>query len=228
MPTFNSIYADSAVVTSSVLPLPTYILPTILQGTDASETLYGNYKSNNIYAQGGDDIVVGDAGTDWIDGGLGNDTLWGGTGNDSLMGNSGDDLLYGDDGNDVLMGGAGTDLLAGFEGNDILIGSSVAYGASEYDILFGGAGADTFVLGDAYGSHYTGTGFAKIQDFNYAEGDKIQVKGPISDYSVSFGGGSGNYTAFIYKNGSVTDPIAEVTGLANPNFLIPSIDFVSV
>ncbi|HEY9771298.1 MAG TPA: hypothetical protein V6C71_22845, partial [Coleofasciculaceae cyanobacterium] len=54
----------------------------------------------------------------------------------------------------------------------------------------GGAGADTFVLGDAMGAFYQGSGYATITDLNWTEGDKIQAYGSTSDYTLtSFGNG---------------------------------------
>ncbi len=109
-------------------------------------------------------------------GGAGNDTLRGYYGYDYLYGNEGNDSLYGEADSDILYGGAGNDTLNGF-------GSGV-----EYDDLYGGAGADTFVLGDAYGAYYKGAGqvlgYAAIWDFDSTQGDKFQVFGSASDYTL--------------------------------------------
>ncbi|NBD31556.1 MAG: hypothetical protein GVY17_00920, partial [Cyanobacteria bacterium] len=79
---------------------------------------------------------------------------------------------------------AGDDLLIGIE-NDIVSGGTV-----EFDTLTGGSGADTFVLGDALGPFYQGNGYATITDFDWAEGDKFQVFGSDSDYTLTpFGAG---------------------------------------
>ena len=51
--------------------------------------------------------------------------------------------------------------------------------------MSGGDGADTFVLGDASDVFYQEAGFATIIDFEFSEGDKIQVFGNIDDYSLS-------------------------------------------
>ena len=63
-----------------------------------------------------------------------------------------DVMAYGGKGNDSLTGGRGDDLLEGGNGNDL---------------LKGGKGADTFVLGFK--------GIDTIADFNFAEGDTIQI-----------------------------------------------------
>ncbi|GAA6619191.1 calcium-binding protein [Scytonema sp. NUACC26] len=83
-----------------------------------------------------------------------NNTLDGLVGNDTLYGRGGNDSLFGGEGNDTLYGGAGDDLLDGFYGNDILCG---------------GAGADNFIFYSQF------EGIDTIQDFNWQEGDKIQI-----------------------------------------------------
>ncbi|HEX8262175.1 MAG TPA: calcium-binding protein, partial [Allosphingosinicella sp.] len=62
-----------------------------LAGSEAGETLYGDYHSNALSGLGGDDRIEG---------------------------GSGDDLLRGDDGNDQLVGGAGNDVMLGGRGVD--------------------------------------------------------------------------------------------------------------
>ncbi|MEM8676509.1 MAG: calcium-binding protein [Cyanobacteria bacterium P01_G01_bin.67] len=78
-----------------------------------------------------------------------------------------DILAFGDAGNDSLTGGKGDDLLEGGDGDDLLTG---------------GKGADTFVVGF--------DGIDTIADFNFAEGDIIQLSAQewgISDYdSLSY------------------------------------------
>ena len=77
-----------------------------------------------------------------------------------------DKIIHGLDGNDTLIGGAGGDELVGGGGDDVLTG---------------GAGADHFVF-RFYGS-MTGdtaeTGHDTITDFDPAEGDIIEFRGPI-------------------------------------------------
>ncbi|MEL6581943.1 MAG: calcium-binding protein, partial [Cyanobacteria bacterium J06621_12] len=63
-----------------------------------------------------------------------------------------DIMAFGAAGNDSLTGGRGDDTINGGDGNDTLVG---------------GAGADTFVLG--------GNGIDTIADFNFSEGDVIQI-----------------------------------------------------
>ncbi len=112
-------------------------------------------------------------------------TITGSAGNDTLNGGAGNDTLIGGKGNDTLNAGAGADTLIGIDPNDANLGRG------EIDILAGGTGNDLFILGDASGVFYNdgnsslaGLGdYARITDF--APGDKIQLKGKLSDYSIT-------------------------------------------
>ena len=110
-----------------------------------------------------------------------------GDGNDVLVGNSHNNNLSGMRGHDNLVGGAGNDTILGGTGNDTLTGSNPNVynsGSGEDDFLSGSLGEDFFVLGDAYEAYYQGSGYATITDFAGNEGDKIQVFGSASDYSL--------------------------------------------
>jgi Ca2+-binding RTX toxin-like protein len=104
-------------------------------------------------------------------------------------GGSGNDTLIGDDANDYLNGYDGNDSLDGGSGNDTL------YGSSGNNTLTGGAGADTFNI-------YTAN-FTTITDFSHTQGDKIIVRGSLSDYSLdqtqNLSGGSALDTAIYYQ-----------------------------
>jgi Ca2+-binding RTX toxin-like protein len=182
--------------------------PEYYSGTNGDD--YKNYVGpNNLIASGynGNDFIWGNNGDDYIDGGNGNDTLKGYNGNDSIYGGYGNDYLYGENGNDILNGADGNDYVSGGFGNDILVGgfgndtlfggegndTLFGYGFtvnndSQFDNLYGGTGADTFVLGGSTGVYYdeTGDGYAIIKDFDYREGDKIQVKGTASQYQLEY------------------------------------------
>ncbi|KYC37407.1 hypothetical protein WA1_48290 [Scytonema hofmannii PCC 7110] len=168
--------------------------------TGTSGDDYFNYTGpNNLYAQG-----LG-----------GNDFIWGNNGRDIIYGNEGNDTLKGYLGDDLLYGGAGDDILNGF-------GSGV-----EYDDLYGGEGADTFVLGDASGAFYKGAGnslgYAAIWDFDWTQGDKIQVFGSANDYTLkSYPNIGDSGVVDIYYKG---DRIGLVNNTAN---VIISQDFIFV
>ncbi len=161
-----------------------------IYGYEGNDTLYGLGGSDSLYGFGGDDTIYGGDGNDYIyglsgndnlSGEAGNDTIDGGEGNDYLNGGSGNDYLFGWNGNDTLIGGLGNDQLQGEAGNDTLIGGVGS------DTLTGGSGADTFVF-----NYLSEEGTDTITDFNYLEGDKIQVS------QVGFGVTSIN--EFTYNN----------------------------
>lgn len=135
-----------------------------------------------------------DSGNDYIDGLAGNDNLYGWNGSDTLLGYDGDDILYGENGNDVL------------------------YGEYGYDTLSGGAGADTFVLGDSVEVYDQGASYDVITDFNYVEGDKFEIMGSNSNYSLDYYGSS---TEIYYGS----DLIAVVE---NTSEVLLSGDFITV
>jgi Ca2+-binding RTX toxin-like protein len=78
----------------------TEVLPKLLAGNAANNSL------------------IGGAGDDLIDGGAGDDSLAGATGDDILLGGDGTDDLNGGDGDDYLDGGAGNDQMNGGRGSD--------------------------------------------------------------------------------------------------------------
>jgi Ca2+-binding RTX toxin-like protein len=122
-----------------------------------------------------------------------------------------------------MFGGSGTDKMYGEAGNDKLSGGGTTYNSYEYDEMTGGTGADTFVLGDSYGTHYLGGGYAIIKDFKYGEGDKIQLKGKESDYTfqdIHVGGSASLKDAAIYKGGDLVAVLHDAQGAS----FVPSLD----
>ncbi|WP_310461938.1 calcium-binding protein [Sphaerotilus sp.] len=92
------------------------LVPNLVSGTSAAETLNGTAGVDEIFGNGQNDLISA---------GDGNDTLWGGSGNDTLNGGAGDDLLVGEGGDDQLDGGSGSDTyrvtgnaVTGFSGFD--------------------------------------------------------------------------------------------------------------
>jgi Ca2+-binding RTX toxin-like protein len=168
----------------------------ILRGQDGNDTMYGGLGNDSLIGGEGDDrLVDGDdfPGEEFpkIRSG-GNDVFKGGSGNDSLYGLADDDQLFGEEDNDSLFGGEGNDTLYGGDGDDVLRGVEPFFSKGNKDVLTGGSGADTFQLGDDIHVYYDdrdpntpGTeDFARITDFNFIEGDIIQLHGSADDYSL--------------------------------------------
>ncbi|HEY9218623.1 MAG TPA: calcium-binding protein [Phenylobacterium sp.] len=135
-----------------------------LRGDDGRDTLVGGAGFDDMHGGKGDDSVGGGAGADWVVGGQGVDILIGGTEGDLVYGNIGDDVCWGEAGDDTIRGGQDTDFMVGGDGNDWLSGDRGA------DTIWGGAGADTFNV-------FTGCGLDRIEDFKFAEGDRIRLEG---------------------------------------------------
>jgi Ca2+-binding RTX toxin-like protein len=113
---------------------------TVINGTSASETIYGFIGRDIVYAGDGGDTVYGREQTD---------ILYGGTGNDIIYGEAGDDVVYGEAGTDTLYGGDGVDIITGAEGDDQLYGDAgddTLEGGLGTDNIHGGDGVDTVVL----------------------------------------------------------------------------------
>ncbi len=118
-----------------------------LTGSQAADSLVGDYAVNEFRGLGGDDFMDGGAGADRLYGGLGDDEILGGDGNDDIRA----DLLFGSaitrpdrsqGGDDVVRGGDGDDTIFGEWGDDTL------YGDTGNDQIYGGIGADTIYGGD--------------------------------------------------------------------------------
>lgn len=138
-----------------------------LFGGDGNDTLNGHDGANVLQGNGGDDNLRAGSGADTIYGGQGADIIFSGVGlageaGDFVNGNKGDDSISGGAGNDILLGGQGNDLILGGAGNDYLSGDRGD------DRLDGGAGADIFhAVADG--------GTDRIDDFNLAEGDRVEL-----------------------------------------------------
>jgi Ca2+-binding RTX toxin-like protein len=142
-----------------------------------------------LFGSDGNDTIKGSSGSDNLQGGSGTDQIFGGAGNDEIYAGSNTQLTP-----DILVGGFGSDILVGSGGNNRLTGVDIIginRGFAEVDSLTGNGGNDVFVLGDTNAIYYNDgymrasgaiEGFAKITDFN--SGDKIELKGTSSNYSL--------------------------------------------
>lgn len=139
---------------------------TTMRGGEGDDSLVGSDLFDDLNGNQGADTVRGGGGGDWVLGGKDNDVLFGDAGNDFVQGNLGDDTADGGDGADTVRGGQGDDRLFGGPGADHL------FGDLGRDTLSGGAGADVFHIEISHGGDV-------IDDFSYAEGDRVRVDGDV-------------------------------------------------
>ncbi len=162
-----------------------------------------------------DAISFGDS-DDYIFGDEGDDTMYGWDGDDNLDGWTGNDDLFGESGNDTLLGWTGNDYLSGGSGDDRLNGEG------DYDTLVGGTGADTFVVSEF---DYSGAGYAIISDFNWVEGDKVDLTFDPDDYiyqDVFISGIANEADTGIYVGDDLIAVVADATGAE----FIPDFDVI--
>lgn len=88
----------------------------------------------------------------------------------TLFGGGGDDILLGSDGNDSLNGGYGDDVLNGGLGRDSLVG---------------GFGADIFTFASTADSGVTNALRDIIKDFDFSQGDKIDLSAIDADTAIT-------------------------------------------
>ncbi|MGL5082982.1 MAG: DUF5060 domain-containing protein, partial [Microcoleaceae cyanobacterium] len=124
--------------------------------------------------------------------------------------------ITGTNDSNVLIGSIDTDSVYGQGGDDTLIGVDPSNpNTLQKDQLFGNSGADVFVLGDQIQSYYNFQGWnnnARIVDFSVVEGDKIQLHGQSSDYSLKLS--ADTKSTHIFYQGDV---IGAVTNISNLN-----------
>jgi Ca2+-binding RTX toxin-like protein len=126
------------------------VVPGVIVGTDATETVSGTSGVDAIYAFGGHDTIMGSAGADFVDGGLGGNQI------NYVASSAGINV---DLTRAVQQGGhaEGDQLvsivhIAGSNHADVLTGSGLANdlnGNGGRDVLTGGAGADRFIFESA-------------------------------------------------------------------------------
>lgn len=75
-----------------------------IQGTNASDLIFGSSSADKINAKKGNDCIVGGGGDDELRGGEDDDILLGGLGDDELKGETGIDTCYGGGGSDTTDG----------------------------------------------------------------------------------------------------------------------------
>jgi Ca2+-binding RTX toxin-like protein len=152
-----------------------------LEGGSANDTITGGSGNNYLRGEAGDDSINGGSGFNDMNGNMGNDTLHGGVGTNWVVGGQGDDslvggggfqdLVLGNLGNDTLSAGTQANVMRGGQGDDVIVGGSgndYISGDRGNDTETGGGGADIF-----HGSQTIGVD--QITDFNYAQGDRVEL-----------------------------------------------------
>jgi len=158
----------------------------VIGGGDSADTLLGQDGHDTLQGDNGDDRLGGGAGADQVDGGEGNDLLTGDSGDDNILGSAGDDRIYGGDGHDLIWGGDGQDTVEGGVGNDSIwggAGSETLLGQAGSDHIFGGDGIDRIDGGVGDDSAEGGIG----ADILLGDGGQDTLKGGIGADSI-FGG----------------------------------------
>ncbi len=179
-----------------------------LNGTSANDTLTGGSGDDTLHGLGGSDKLFGGSGNDILDGGTQADSMTGGSGNDTYyVDNSGDHVIEGLNGgtdtvhstigyllpanvenlfidgtaavngtgnglNNAITGNTSHNVLQGGAGNDTLDGGG------GNDQLWGNTGADTFHFGAATAF----TGITNVEDFQAAQGDKLDLRDVLANY----------------------------------------------
>jgi Ca2+-binding RTX toxin-like protein len=183
---------------------------TTYEGSNASETVNGDWQNNTMHLYGGNDTANGEGGNDTLDGGLGNDTLNGGAGNDKLLGGDGNDTLNGGDNNDLIIGGAGGDKIDGGNGIDTVDYSGSASGINLH--LDSGQSYGGDAQGDVVSNVERATGTGQ-NDYIYGNTSDNVLDGGAGDdhiygnngYDIMHGGEGNDYisaTGGYYSGGS--------------------------
>ncbi len=136
-------------------------LPTVADGGDGSDQLFGAGAGEDLRGGLGNDQIDGGDGNDRLDGGGGDDQLGGSAGADVLLGGDGADVVAGDLGADAIDGGAGDDDLSGGAEADVVSGGDGAdrmAGDEANDLMVGGEGPDAIDAGDGDDSARGGSG----------------------------------------------------------------------
>ena len=172
-----------------------------VRGSAFADLLIGDDENNNLMGGGDDDWLFGNGGDDWLEDGAGNDDMWGGLGNDHYyVGEAGDLVIEsageGTDGvyaridyklpanveHLVITNNAtkatGNELDNNILGNDL--GNTITGGLG-HDWLQGNGGADFFVWTKTEETAVSQATADIIDDFDAAEGDRIDVAGVDAD-----------------------------------------------
>jgi Ca2+-binding RTX toxin-like protein len=140
--------------------------------------------ADSVASGDGDDTVTTGGGRDVIEAGGGNNTITAGAGKDLVRSGSGADVIDAGSGKDRIASGAGDDSVNAGAGDD-RINSQAGI-----DTLAGGGGHDMFVYGDLASAMLgadTISDFSRANPANLSEGDSLNLKGLVADFTGTSG-----------------------------------------
>ena len=161
-----------------------------IEGSSGDDLAAGFHGDDQIHGNDGDDTIDGGSGVDSLHGDDGDDVVFGRGGNDPIEGGAGDDLIFGNVGLDTISGGAGDDVIHGGQDYDVLHGddgNDVLNGDYGWDDFWGDAGNDTMTGGlDGFDWFFftSGSGQDRIDDFDVAGGDLIQIERRLNNTDI--------------------------------------------
>ena len=177
-----------------------HLTPT--EGTEGNDSINGSYASEIIYGYGGNDTISA---------GNGNDIVYGGDGDDIISGNKGNNTVYGGDGNDTINLGDDKDTVYGGDGDDSITQPVRMYqtfgNSNKY--IDGGDGDDTISTRGADDTIIGGKGNDSIQDYggndtyiyNLGDGNDTIEDGSGSSDILEFGEGITRENTFFRGSG---------------------------
>jgi Ca2+-binding RTX toxin-like protein len=174
----------------------------IIKTAGGNNTVSAGDGTNKVITGSGDDVVTTGAGADSVVSGGGDDTLTTGSGRDVIRAGDGNNTITAGAGNDLVRSGNGSDLIDAGSGKDNIVSGggndSINAGAGNdrinsqggIDTLAGGGGHDTFVYAGLHGAMLgadTISDFSKANPANVSEGDVLNLKGLVADFTGTSG-----------------------------------------
>jgi Ca2+-binding RTX toxin-like protein len=174
----------------------------ILDGGAGTDTMIGGTGHDTYYVDNAGDVVVEyeGEGTDWVASsisytlghnienfsmlGAGDKDATGNELDNQMHANGWVNVLHGMGGNDTIYAGNGDDQVFGGSGNDYLdgdFGVDMLDGGIGTDVLEGGLSGDLFVWKDTNETGLTVADADAITDFNFAQGDRIDLSAIDAD-----------------------------------------------
>jgi Ca2+-binding RTX toxin-like protein len=165
--------------------------------SDAADSILAGGGADLIWGNGGADTILADGGANTVIGGFGKDSIVTGSAGDIVFGNQDNDTIDAGDGGNLIFGGFGDDSVTTGSGNDTI------WGNEGNDSLAGAAGADRYVF-------LSGSGNDQVNDFAFAEGDRLDLQGQTFTTGAS---GDGDVVLLLSGGGTI-----ELNGIAPAGF----------